>query len=80
LCVHDPPSSRGLGLERADGGLDEILGYASSSQVVTDQRVSGPSLGEDLRPASRQTLVVDGAGANQATHGLAPCSRSYSSP
>jgi hypothetical protein len=78
--LDDPRGSSSLRLERFGGPLDEFFSDASLGQVVPDQGVPGPPLGEDLGAASRKALVVDGTGPNQASHGLAARRRTDLSP
>ena len=69
-ALDDPLGSSALRLECADDGLDELCSDASPDQVVTDQGVSGASLGEERGAATGDTLVVDRAGSNQSPHRL----------
>jgi hypothetical protein len=77
--LDDPLCSSRFGLERGEGRLHHLFRNASPGQVVLDQGIACTSLGEKLGARSRETPVVNGAGPNQALHGLVASCRSDAS-
>ena len=73
--LDDPLCSSALRFQCHDRGLDDLGGDASPGKVVPDQGVPGAPTGEDLRPVSGETLVVDRPGPNHSSERLAARSR-----
>ncbi len=77
--LDDSHRANRLRLELVDGGSDELFRDASSLEVVSDQCVSCPSLGESRGAAASEASVVDRAHSDQARHCVLASRRSHMS-
>ena len=61
----DPLGTLTLALERRQRVLDELVVDTGEHQVVTDERVARPAIGEALGARLREAAVVDEPGARE---------------